>query len=239
VPVAFATPLAATSAGGSALWYLSRGTGVVVLVLLTIVVALGVLTRRGASPRGFTFVAGEVHRNASLLAMAFLGVHIVTAVIDPNAPIRWVDAIVPFGCAYRPVWLGLGALAFDLLVALVVTSLLRLRLGLRWWKRVHWLAYLSWPAAVLHGAGTGSDTRTSWDLSLVTVCVATVVAAVFVRAGTLRSRSPLHSTLVRATALAGALAFGGWMIVGPLAPGWSARAGTPKPAPGVSTAALP
>jgi sulfoxide reductase heme-binding subunit YedZ len=233
--------LAAGSETGSPLWFLSRGSGVVVLVLLTIVVVLGVLTRRGAAGRGFTFVLAAVHRNAALLAVALLAVHLVTAVLDPYVTIRWFDALVPFVGRYRPMWLGLGALALDLLIALVLTSLVRLRLGARWWKRVHWVGYLSWPAAVVHGAGTGSDTASPWNLVLVATCVTAVVVALFLRARVLGERARGRGVLVRTTAVGAALAFGGWLVVGPLAPGWAARSGTPpKPTPPKSVqAAVP
>jgi sulfoxide reductase heme-binding subunit YedZ len=218
--------LVAATVGGSPLWYLSRGTGVVSLVLLTIVVVLGVLTRRGARPGGFTFVLGTVHRNAALLVMVLLAVHVTTAVLDPYAPIRVLDVLVPFGSAYRPVWLGLGALAADLLVALVVTSLLRDRIGLPWWRRVHWLAYLSWPVAVVHGLGTGTDTTAGWQLLLTTACVVAVVAAVLTRASLAADGGPAR-VLVGGTALTCPLVLAGWLLLGPLAPGWAARSGTP------------
>ena len=230
--------LAATGGAGSPLWYLSRGSGVVVLVLLTVVVVLGIVTRRGTGGRGFTFVAGTLHRNASLLAVALLVVHVVTAVLDPYVTIRWADALIPFAGVYRPIWLGFGALALDLLIALVVTSLVRLRLGVLWWRRIHWAAYLAWPAALLHGAGTGSDTTTSWDLVLTAGCVGAVVVAVLVRVRLLGDRRRIQGVLVRATALGGALAFGGWLVVGPLAPGWTARAGTPKQKPPASASSV-
>ena len=100
-----------------------------------------------------------VHRNASLLAMVFLCVHIATALLDGFAPIRLIDVIVPFGSAYRPLWLGFGAVAFDLLIAVTITSLLRRRLGYRAWRATHWAAYACWPVALLHGLGTGATPR--------------------------------------------------------------------------------
>jgi sulfoxide reductase heme-binding subunit YedZ len=221
------TRLSAATSGGSALWFLSRGTGVVVLVLLTVVLVLGILSRRGTGPGKHTFVLTAVHRNASLLAVVLLAVHIVTAVLDPYAPIRLLDVVVPFTSAYRPVWLGLGAVGFDLLVALIVTSLLRVRLGLRWWRGIHWLAYLAWPVALVHGAGTGSDTHRLWNLLVVGGCLLGATVAIMMRAGIMAERLPVRSALVRVAALGVPVLFGGWMFVGPLAPGWAARAGTP------------
>ena len=220
-----------------ALWYLNRGTGIVSLVLLTIVVVLGVVTRRGARPGGpSVFVAAAVHRNASLLTVVLLVVHVLVAVADPYAPIRLVDALVPFVSQYRPLWLGLGALAFDLLLALVVTSLLRVRIGRRSWRAVHWLAYLSWPVAVLHGLGTGTDTPSGWALLITGGCVLAVAAAVVVRARMLAGRLPGRSAGVIGAAVLGPLALLGWLVLGPLAPGWAARSGTPSPAAAVAPA---
>jgi methionine sulfoxide reductase heme-binding subunit len=153
------------AAGPSPLWYLTRATGAVALLLLTASVVLGILGAvRFGSPRWPRFLTAGLHRNLSLLVLALLAVHILTAVLDSFAPIGLKDAVVPFVSAYRPLWLGLGALAFDLLLALAATSLLRRRLGYRAWRSVHWLAYGSWPLALTHGLGTGSDAKVGWML---------------------------------------------------------------------------
>src|SRR5689334_20495846 len=99
------TPVAVA---GTAMWYLTRSTGAVSLILLTRAVALGVVdVRRWSSPRWPRFLLDALHRNAALLAMVFLVVHILTSVIDGFAPIGLTDAIIPFKGAYRPFWLGL------------------------------------------------------------------------------------------------------------------------------------
>ena len=111
----------AVAGNAKTFWYLTRGTGIVALLLLTASVALGVLTTsRWRTPRWPRFALSAVHRNLTLLTLVFIVVHVVTTVLDGYAPIRLVDAVVPFVSAYRPVWLGLGAVAFDLLLALVV-----------------------------------------------------------------------------------------------------------------------
>lgn len=219
-------PLAMT--GGSAYWYLTRGTGVVALLLLTVSVVLGVLdVQRFTSPRWPRFVVDRVHRDASLLVMVLLVVHIITSVLDGFAPIGLLDAVVPLHSAYRPLWLGLGAVAFDLLVAVALTSMIRRRLGFRAWRAVHWLAYASWPVAVFHTLGTGSDARTWWLLLVTAVCLGAVGAAVAVRvvrarAGA-RSLRGLWLGLAAATPVGLAL----FAALGPLAPHWARRAGTP------------
>ncbi|GIL27927.1 ferric reductase-like transmembrane domain-containing protein [Actinocatenispora comari] len=167
----------------TALWYATRGTGVVALLLLTGTVLLGLLgPLRTASPRWPRFVVGGLHRNLSLLAVAFVGAHVATSVLDTYAGIGWWDAIVPFGSVYRPFWLGLGAVAFDLLLAVIVTSLLRGRIRYRWWRAVHWLSYACWPLAIVHAWGTGTDAGGGWVLASTLGCLAAVAALAVTRA---------------------------------------------------------
>jgi len=214
--------------GTQAFWFLTRGTGAISLLMLTGVVVLGITGSVGWESRRWPrFITQGLHRNISLLAVAFLGVHVAMSVFDGFAPIRWVDAVVPFVGIYRPVWLGLGAVAFDLLLALVITSLVRVRLGYRSWKAIHWLAYACWPVALVHGLGTGSDTKAAWMLALVGTCVASVAAAVWWRAyGVQPPQLAPRLAAVGATAV-GSLAVVAWLAAGPLAPGWASTAGTP------------
>lgn len=168
----------------TALWYASRATGLAALVLFTAVVVLGTVTSaRVASPRWPRFAIVAVHRNLSLVTVVFLVVHIATAIIDPYAGIRWISVVVPFVSAYHPVSLGVGAVAFDLLVAVVLSSLLRPRINARIWKAIHWTAYLCWPAAVVHGFEIGgADSRLTWVRALLAACVIATGSAVLWRA---------------------------------------------------------
>jgi methionine sulfoxide reductase heme-binding subunit len=216
--------------GPSAYWYLARATGVVALVLLTVSVILGILgaVRFSAGPRWPRFAIDSLHRDTSLLVVALIVIHVITSVLDGFAPISLIDGIIPFHSAYRSLWLGLGALSFDLIIALVVTSLVRRRLGYRSWRAIHWLAYVSWPVAVLHGVGTGSDVKAAWSLLITLVCVAAVLAAVVVRLRAAVSANPGLRAAGTFLAVAAPVALVVFMIQGPLAKGWSRRAGTPK-----------
>jgi len=185
------TPILAST---PALWYLARGSGTVSLCLLTLTVVLGITTSvRWAARRWPRLVVAGLHRNLSLLSVVFLGLHITTVVVDGYVPIRWLDVVVPFGSSYHPLWVGLGALAFDILAALVVTSLLRVRLGHRVWRAVHWAAYACWPLTVLHGLGIGSDHRQVWMLALDSMAIGAVAAAVWWRLA-IGSRAPQPAT---------------------------------------------
>jgi len=164
---------------GQALWFTSRGTGLVSLLLLTATVVLGTAHSGRAVSRGWPrFTLHAVHRNLSLVAVVFLAVHVVTAIVDPYAGIAWVDALVPFGSGYHPFWLGLGALALDLMIAVIVTSLVRTRIPLRLWRGVHLCAYGLWPVAVAHGLGIGGpDSTLPWVLAVDAACALAVVVA--------------------------------------------------------------
>ncbi len=214
--------------GPSAYWYLTRSTGWVSLLLLTAAVVLGVLqVNRWNSDRWPRFAVRGLHRYVSLLALAFLAVHIITAVLDSFAPISLLDAVVPFAGSYRPLWLGFGAVAFDLMLAVVITSLMRRHIGYRSWRVVHWLSYACWPVALLHALGTGSDVKSVWSLALTALCVVAVTAAVGVRAvGGWPEHAPLRGGTLALAALA-PLALILWLPSGPLGSGWARRAGTP------------
>jgi predicted ferric reductase len=162
----------------TALWYASRATGIVALVLLTAVVLLGILVnRRGRLPGLPRFGATSLHRSLSLMAVAFTAVHIATAIADPYVTIGIAAAVIPFVSHYEPFWLGLGAVSVDLIIALVLTSLARARIGRRTWRAVHWLAYACWPVALAHSIGSSQDLQSGPLLGLAVLCPAAVVAA--------------------------------------------------------------
>lgn len=229
-----------TAQATSALWYATRGSGYAALVLLTASVVLGVLTAlRWHSAEWPRFLVQAVHRSVSLLVLVFLALHVVTAVLDPFAHLGVGDALLPFSSSYRPVWLGLGVVAMELLVALVVTSLVRHRLGFRTWRTVHWLAYASWPLALVHGLGTGTDAASGWGLLLDLACVGAVLIAVAWRISEgWPRRAPLR-LLAGTVAAAGLVAVAAWTASGPLQPGWARAAGTPPQLLAGAAAATP
>jgi sulfoxide reductase heme-binding subunit YedZ len=220
--------IAAGASNPSPLWFATRGAGVMTLVLLTGTVLLGIATSMRWQGRNTPrFVTAGVHRNLSLFAIVLLAVHIATSVLDPFAGITALDAVVPFEGAYRTVWLGLGVLAAEVLLAVAVTSVARNRVGPRAWRLVHWSAYASWPLAVIHGLGTGSDAQAPWLIGLTAACTVAVVLALFRRLAVGRLRTiPLRLTAAGAT-VAVLVVSCSWAFRGPLRPGWAAAAGTP------------
>jgi methionine sulfoxide reductase heme-binding subunit len=169
-------------AGSQALWFVSRGAGLALLAAFTIVVVLGAAARTGAAPRGWSRLAvGELHRTLSLFCIAFLVLHVVTAIADPYVTIGWAATVLPFTSPYRTLAIGLGALAVDLGGAVLITSLVRQRLGYRAWRAVHWLAYLAWPIAFGHSVTAGTDLRIWWAAAVEWGCAAAVATACLAR----------------------------------------------------------
>ena len=209
-------------------WYLTRSTGAVSLILLTAALVIGIaLVGRVHSKRWPRFTVDGIHRAVALLAIVFLAVHIVTAVLDSFAPISLLDAVIPFAGTYRPVWLGLGAAAFDLLLAVTITSVLRERLGQRTWRAVHWFAYAVWPLAIVHGLATGSDAHQGWMAAIYIACAAAFIAAVLTRVVIgWPERTRLRLAAV-GTLAAFAVGLAVWLPGGPFGADWARRAGTP------------
>jgi sulfoxide reductase heme-binding subunit YedZ len=211
-------PVLATASGSKLDWYLTRSTG-----------AVGIAdVQRLSTPRWPRVVVDSLHRNISLLALVFLLLHILTAVLDSFAPISLTAAFLPFISSYRPLWLGLGAIAFDLLLALIITSVLRQRIGHTAWRATHWLAYACWPIALLHSLGTGSDVKSPWLLVVAVASLALVVAAVLARAIAGWSGTSARS---RGATISGVAVFSLglllWLPRGPLGSEWARRSGTP------------
>jgi methionine sulfoxide reductase heme-binding subunit len=164
------------------LWFLSRGSGIVLLVLFTAAMVLGTATRLGWAPRHWPrFAAAELHRALALFSVALLVLHVVTALADPYVSIGWAATAIPFLSPYRTAAIGLGTLAVDLGAAVLLTSVLRRRLGFRAWRAVHWLAYLAWPAAFGHVLSAGGDLHTRWVAAVVWGSAAAAAVAVAAR----------------------------------------------------------
>jgi sulfoxide reductase heme-binding subunit YedZ len=222
---AVALPVAAT--GGKALWYLTRSTGLVAFLLLTATVVLGVVASVGwTTERWPRFLSQGVHRNLSLFCLGFVALHLVTTVSDGYVPIGFADAFLPFVTPYRPLWVGLGALALDLLLVVLVTSALRHRIGYDSWRFIHWLAYLCWPIAMFHSLGSGSDSSLPFTVGLDASCTAAVLAAVMWRLSTGRAFPPGRRIAAAVGSLVVVVAMAIFAAAGPLRPGWSHRAGT-------------
>jgi DMSO/TMAO reductase YedYZ heme-binding membrane subunit len=162
----------------TSLWYATRATGITALVLLTATMVMGILTTTRAKARNWPgFAQQELHRRVSMIAVVFLGLHVLTSVLDSYVHIGWAAIVVPFTSGYKALWVGIGAIALDLMIAVFVTSLLRQRMRPGTWRAIHWLAYLSWPVAMAHTFGMGTDAGQMWVIAIGVACTVAVGAA--------------------------------------------------------------
>ncbi len=161
-----------------ALWAFGRVSGAMSLLFFTASVVLGIITRSGRPLPGLPrFSISLIHRNIAILASVFLVLHVVTLILDPFAHLRIIDTFVPFLGSFKPFWQGLGTVAFDLILAIVITSLFRRWLGARLFTAVHWFTYAMWPIAVVHSIGNGTNGTNKWFLLFVVICGVSVVSA--------------------------------------------------------------
>jgi DMSO/TMAO reductase YedYZ heme-binding membrane subunit len=185
------------------LWFAARGAGIVSLLLSTAVVCLGLLTAaRWQRPGWPRFLTVELHRSVALVSVVFVGLHVLTAIVDPYAQLGLLAAIVPLASTYRPVAVAVGVISVDLLIAVLATSLIRDRIGQRMWRAVHWLAYAAWPLAVVHSLIAGSDAFAPWMLAMIAACCAAVVVTLAWRWSLERSGRALMPDVVERSSLA-------------------------------------
>ena len=229
-PVGDVTVGALLPSATQGIWFLNRATGLVLLALLTLSLVLGVVASSRRVPSWWPlFLGNELHRRISVFSLAFLVVHIITAVVDSFVDIDVFDVFIPFLTPYRPLWLALGTLGTDILIAVLITTTVRTRMSERQWRTTHSLSYLMWPLALVHGLGIGTDTHVRPVLVFNAVCVGFVVAVVVWRISTLDGLDIGPRLLGIGATLVVTAGIAVWLFAGPLAPGWSEKAGTPPP----------
>ena len=163
----------------TSLWYATRASGIVALALLTLAMVLGAVTTSRVRARNWPgYVQQEIHRRISVIALVFVAIHVITSVLDTFVSISWTTLVVPFTSTYARLWVGVGTIGLDLMLAVFVSSILRPRLRPQTWRALHWLAYLCWPVALAHTFGMGTDAGQVWVISLAAACTLSVGAAV-------------------------------------------------------------
>ena len=165
-------------------WYVARGSGLTAYLLLSGVVILG-LTMAGKRalllwPR---FAVEDIHRFGGLLVGSFIAIHVVTIAVDAWLPFSLQSLLLPFLSRYRPLWVGLGVVAMELLVALAITNHYRRRLPYSFWRRAHYLNFAVWALATMHGLGSGTDRSSPWMLTVFALATGSVAAAIVWRVG--------------------------------------------------------
>jgi hypothetical protein len=157
-------------------------SGVLALIALTAAVGVGIVaTDRIIMAPASRVVAQAVHRAVSFAALAFLVAHIVLEILAHRSHV--VDAFVPFLAQHRTFYVGLGTIASDLVIVLIVTGIARGRFASKWpwtWRAIHATAYLCWPLSIVHGLLAGRTAKPYVDWSYG-ACLAAVGLALVIR----------------------------------------------------------
>jgi len=161
-------------------WYVTRASGIIAYLLLWFSTILGLAVTSkyldGMLDRLFTY---DFHEFISLLSIAFTLVHILVLMLDKYLPYTFAQILVPFISPYRPVWVGIGVIAFYLIILVTITFYLRNKIGKRTFRTIHYLSLLSYIGVTLHGYYSGTDTalpsmRILYDVSGLAVLFLTV-----------------------------------------------------------------
>lgn len=148
-------------------WYAARAGGILAYLLLTASVCLGLLMSGKARLKQWPrFALEDVHRFLGILAGIFIAIHGGALLLDSFVPFSLSQLLVPGTSSYRPLAVGLGVVAAELLVALALANRYRKRIGHRVWRRLHMLNLAVWAFALLHGLTAGTDASTLWALVL-------------------------------------------------------------------------
>lgn len=144
--------------GTHATWYVTRAAGIIAYVLmwLSTVWGIGVASKTfdAVLHRTFTY---DLHEFLSLLGIGFIALHMIVLLGDKYLPFSLVEVMVPFISAYRPVWVGVGILAFYVTILVSLTFYLRRWIGLKTFRVIHVASYLGFFGAALHGLLSGTD----------------------------------------------------------------------------------
>jgi sulfoxide reductase heme-binding subunit YedZ len=195
-------------------WYAARAGGVVAYVLLSTAVVFGLaMSGKQYLKRWPRFAIEDVHRFLGIMTGTFIVIHIAAIAIDAYLPFSLAALLIPLVSKYRAVWVALGIVAAELLVALAVANHYRDRgLAYKAWRKTHYLNFVVWTAATLHGLGSGTDRSAGWLLAVYVVAIASVVGLTAWRV--LRLHWPSRWALRLAPPVAACLSV---MIVGSIA----------------------
>ena len=152
---------------GSDAWLLSRVTGMTAFIALSLDVIVGLLVSSRAGdrwlPRAHTI---DLHGWLSPIGLALVLGHAVVLLADRYIRFDLIDVVVPFASSYRPFAVGLGVIAAYLAVVVHASFGLRKRIGVKTWRRLHYISFVAFVAAAAHAILAGSDSGRPWAIAL-------------------------------------------------------------------------
>ena len=174
-----------------AMWYITRAAGIMAYLLLwfSTIWGLAIPSKIFSDVLNGEF-AFDFHQFISLLALGFLGLHVFILTADRYLPYSLAQVLVPFISPYRPVWVGIGSLAFYLTLLVTVTFYLRKRIGMKFFRYIPYSSLLAYLGAVVHAlfAGTNSSMPATLILYAGTFLVVVFLLAYWLAVGLLKAR---------------------------------------------------
>jgi sulfoxide reductase heme-binding subunit YedZ len=141
-----------------AMWFITRAAGMMAYLLLWLSTAWGLaIPSKIMSDMLTGDFAFDFHQFISLLSLGFLGLHIFVLTADRYLPYSLAQVLIPFISPYRPVWVGIGTLAFYLTLLVTVTFYLKKRIGMKRFRAIHYSSLLAYLFAVVHALFAGTD----------------------------------------------------------------------------------
>jgi sulfoxide reductase heme-binding subunit YedZ len=167
------------------LWYVTRAAAISAYVLLTVAVLVGqgrsMVRSSGWRAPGLIWLLDEGHRYIAALAAVFVGLHLVTLLLDPVVPFGLLNLLLPIGEPYRPLPTSLGVFAFYALVAVLLSSWMRRSLSYGFWRALHVLGFGVFVLITLHGIYAGADADAPWMRSIYGIAAGMVTLLVGLR----------------------------------------------------------
>jgi methionine sulfoxide reductase heme-binding subunit len=164
-------------------WLVSKASGIVGLVLISLSVLIGLAMAAQLLGRPkIRRAAARIHEHIALSALGAIALHGLALLGDHWLKPGWRGITVPFALAYKPGFTGIGIVAGYLAVLLGPSFYLRRRIGARRWRKLHRATVIVWMLSAAHAIGAGSDGAKMWLRAVVLVPVAPIVYALVVRA---------------------------------------------------------
>ena len=158
-------------------WLLARAAGITAYLLLTLSVLAGLVLKSRPTRRLRPASVTEVHKTLAVMGLGALALHGAALVLDATVKVTPAALLVPGLVAYRPVAVSFGVVGGWVFALVTVSFWVRKRIGVRNWRRLHWLTYALFLLATLHGILAGTDTTRSWTHGLYLGALGAVAAA--------------------------------------------------------------
>jgi predicted ferric reductase len=147
-------------------WTITRAAGITSFILLFLSMVFGILQSYPTIKPKTKSILYTLHESTSWFGLMIAGLHIFVLLFDKYVGYKLTELLVPFTESAKPVLNGLGTITFYLMILLIITSDLRHKMSKRTWKTIHYLAFVSFLAALFHGIFTGTDTK-YWIVQLM------------------------------------------------------------------------